>query len=543
MDLVEPGSLPRPAAWRFGVTAAAIAFTALLLRTVALGDWLEHPFPDEASNAVDARCLADTGADRHGAAWPLYLRAFDDHREGPFTDAVGVLLFLNAATVTPTTTTALLLLRWEAALAGVLTVMLTTTAGRRWFGSQAGLWAGLFLAVNPQHVLWSRLGMEVVLGPTVVAVVLLAAADWSLGRRRPAAPADPADGAPAPWWSAPAIALGLAALVYAAMMGKALAAVLMLALTAQAAVSVGRRRFQWGWNLVAVAVLALALTPALRHLAQEAGWARWNAIRATGDSVGDTLVTVVRQYATYWSPGYLLGLNSGQPLLPIGGRFGSVETVAFYAGVALLLRRRPPGWVFWTALLLLLPLPAALSATIAPSRVAGGLPAAAVVMGLAAAAAVDRLRSRSDRPTGSPWRWAATALLVAAPSWTAAWTAHDAFGGAKPALSAPANGVIWRSVRKTLAEIGPGRPWEIGVIDPAAQTAVVAWLFETDPPPPVYQGKFPTTIELRARRRTSADHPGEPTTVVFAFGRVYVADAKTPPDFLRARRRMTIVPR
>lgn len=116
---------------------------------------------DEASNAYDGYCLLKTGMDRWGERWPMVLKAFGpaDYRPAlmayltvPFQALLGPELVVAAS-------------RMPSALLGVATVLCVYFLGRRAFGDRAGLLAAALLAVNPWHVILSRLAHESALTP------------------------------------------------------------------------------------------------------------------------------------------------------------------------------------------------------------------------------------------------------------------------------------------------------------------------------------------------------------------------------------------
>src|SRR5205807_2576925 len=101
---------------------------------------------DEASRGYDAWCLAQTGADRWGSRWPLFLRSFGP---GDYTAALSTYISVPFVAVLGPTPTAM---RLPAALLGVLTIPGLFIWLRRTIGPQAALLASLFLTVSPWHI-------------------------------------------------------------------------------------------------------------------------------------------------------------------------------------------------------------------------------------------------------------------------------------------------------------------------------------------------------------------------------------------------------
>jgi hypothetical protein len=82
-DEDQPGKLPRRLTWLEGTAArnvaiavlVAVAWTWVVVRFCGLESSPPGFFMDEATPAVHAMCLAETGKDGDGISWPLYSRA------------------------------------------------------------------------------------------------------------------------------------------------------------------------------------------------------------------------------------------------------------------------------------------------------------------------------------------------------------------------------------------------------------------------------------------------------------------------------------
>jgi len=131
-----------------------IVLLAFVLRFWRLGE-----FPpinaDEAAIAYNAYSLLQTGMDEHGKAWPIHFQSFNDYKPGlyfyivmPFVAVMG----LGSWAV-----------RVPSALMGVGSVYLLYLLVREIGGKRKYLAeiAGLFLAVSPWHLHFSRGGWEV----------------------------------------------------------------------------------------------------------------------------------------------------------------------------------------------------------------------------------------------------------------------------------------------------------------------------------------------------------------------------------------------
>ena len=128
---------------------------------------------DEASRGYDAWCLLETGADRHGERWPLFLKSFGP---GDYTGAISAWLMMPSIALLGPTPTAI---RLPNAVLGVLTVALLWLWMRRAFDRRVAFVAALLLAVCPWHLRLSRMGHEAGLVPFFVT-----AAGWCLSRAR-----------------------------------------------------------------------------------------------------------------------------------------------------------------------------------------------------------------------------------------------------------------------------------------------------------------------------------------------------------------------
>jgi 4-amino-4-deoxy-L-arabinose transferase-like glycosyltransferase len=122
---------------------------------------------DEAVNAWNAWCVAKTGHDQHGVAWPV--RDTAGFGQGTTTLYMYLLVpFYRSFGLTTITT------RLPAALAGVLTVALIFYIGAQLFDTAVGVVAALLLAVNPWALQQSRWGHMSAMFPLAVAAVVAA---------------------------------------------------------------------------------------------------------------------------------------------------------------------------------------------------------------------------------------------------------------------------------------------------------------------------------------------------------------------------------
>lgn len=442
----------------------AILAVAALARMVAIESALPGPNPDEACNIVDARCLFESGADQHGATYPIYLRAFGDYREGVF-------VYLASAFVS-SAQRPLAAIRLFSAAVGVATVLLVYLAGRSWAkeeaGARIGAWAAYFLATNPQHILWSRLGMEVILVPFALVLCLVAFFSFADGKRG----------------GALFVALSVLFLIYAGMMGKPLAAILLVLMAGSwLAGGIDRpRRFPW----IELIVLLVGLVPAGLAILDGRATSRLDWIQEGAPQGWESFAAAAHRYLTYWSPRYLVESGGdGLPSLPGTANLGWAGTVALAAGIAVLAWRRPRhGWLL-LALAALIPIPAAFTSTIAPSRVLATVPVQCLIMGHGI---VSLTRGRG--------RWGSgLALLVAAgQALTMGHVARDLAGPAAAHLDR-----FFRGPQARMIEAAWSRHADSDwiVVDTALVYAPIQAIAIARPPRADFQGKLLDLYRLR----------------------------------------------
>lgn len=115
---------------------------------------------DEISMGYTAYSVAETGRDEWGEKLPIFFRSYGEWKSAvyiyllvPFIKVFG----LNAWGV-----------RLPSAIAGILAVYLTYLIGRRIYSEKVGLWAALFLAISPWHLVLSRPAFEANVSLTLI---------------------------------------------------------------------------------------------------------------------------------------------------------------------------------------------------------------------------------------------------------------------------------------------------------------------------------------------------------------------------------------
>lgn len=111
-------------------------------------------FVDEASHGLEAHSILTTGKDTNGKVFPVIFKAVGDYRDPvliystiPFVYFFG----LNEFSV-----------RITSAVYGILAVIMIYFVGKEYFNERIGLWSALLLAISPWHVLFSRVGFQLI---------------------------------------------------------------------------------------------------------------------------------------------------------------------------------------------------------------------------------------------------------------------------------------------------------------------------------------------------------------------------------------------
>lgn len=136
----------------------------LLLAAALRFLWLDKVPPslnwDEVSMGYTAYSVSQTGMDEWGEKLPLFFRSYGEWKSPvyiyllvPFIKVLG----LNAWAV-----------RLPSAIAGALAVYLTYLIGKKLYSDKVGLWAALFLAISPWHLVLSRPAFEANVSLTLI---------------------------------------------------------------------------------------------------------------------------------------------------------------------------------------------------------------------------------------------------------------------------------------------------------------------------------------------------------------------------------------
>lgn len=130
-----------------------IMIIGALLRLPGLDKYPAGFSGDEAQQGYDAYSLLQTGKDAWGEFLPLFPRGFGDYKPPIYTYAAVPSVALLGLNETAT--------RFPAALAGLLTILVTYFLVKEWWGDKwIAILSALLLSISPWHVQLSRTAFE-----------------------------------------------------------------------------------------------------------------------------------------------------------------------------------------------------------------------------------------------------------------------------------------------------------------------------------------------------------------------------------------------
>jgi hypothetical protein len=236
------------------VALAAFAVLVLIVQFTGLTDRPTGYYLDESSFSWNAWSLVSTGADEHGAQWPIFFESFGDWKTAPY-------IYLLAA-VFAITGPSILAARVVSATAGVLAIaFMGTLAYRMTRRPLVALLTGAMTLLLPWTFEPTRLAMEVALMPALIAGFLLALQARPPGSSR---------------WSIVLLAAILALITYTYTLGRLLGPLLALGLVVYA----GRDRWRpvagtwlvYGFLIIPFLLFNLLTPDALFVRLNEAGY-------------------------------------------------------------------------------------------------------------------------------------------------------------------------------------------------------------------------------------------------------------------------------
>lgn len=377
----------RPRRLRQSMIIAVVVLGALV-RLVRLGEIPPALFRDEAEKLYNAFCLATTGRDASGHAWPLFIEVF-----GVTTSAIyqyAALPFVRILGLGPWAA------RLPAATVGVLTLLVTFFWVERAHGLRAARWAALLLAISPWHTIFSRWAQQGIFLPLWLALGMLGWEAFVRGRR----------------WGILLTAVAWGGAIYTYDVARAF-----LPLLALATAWLYRRELvrRWRETVLGIGVLVLVLLPTLRLLlfhtaAAQARFARISIFQS-GLSWWEIAERFLSNYFSHWSPSFLLMRGDAELRHGVGlGVLTPVEFIGLVAGVAVCAVRRHPRDLLLLAWLAAFPVAASLTREGIPHalRTIVALPAMQVVAALGLSTCERQFRAGRWR------RWFREAATVAA---------------------------------------------------------------------------------------------------------------------------------
>lgn len=129
----------------------------LLVRITSISSTPNGLYPDEISTGYDAYSMLLTGRDQYGNFLPLFARSFGDYNESLYRFMVIIPVYLTGLNE--------LSVRIPAVLFGSLTILILYFLAKELIGKGPALYSTIFLAINPWHVHFSRIGFRATLFP------------------------------------------------------------------------------------------------------------------------------------------------------------------------------------------------------------------------------------------------------------------------------------------------------------------------------------------------------------------------------------------
>ena len=301
-------------------------------------------FVDESSIAYNAYTISEHGVDEHGESWPLYFRAFGEHKNPVFIYLLASLYSVFG----PSQFTARLLSALVVLAAALLLAVLAARATRR---RTVGLIVGTSACLTPWLFELSRLVFEVALLPLALALFLWAL-QIALKHNRPH------------WLHSAALALALGLITYSSAVGRILAPLLCCGLL------LCLRKNRWLFPGQVFLFYGFTLVPLFWFLHHHPGalgtrFAHVTYLRSDGNRFG-VLLTFLGHYFRSFNPWDWLVAGDPEPrhhLATMGSLLVATAALA-YGGLILFFaqrRWRDPWWRFVVYGLLVSPIPGALT--------------------------------------------------------------------------------------------------------------------------------------------------------------------------------------
>ncbi|MEI7634448.1 MAG: glycosyltransferase family 39 protein [bacterium] len=317
----------------------ALVTTGAMLRMIFLSGIPPAIFRDEAEKACNAGSLLLTGRDLSGRLLPLFINVF-----GVTTSAIYQYAAIPFVSVFGLNEWGA---RLPAAMAGCATIIVNYYYMKRERGMATALWASLFLALSPWHIIFSRWAQQGIFLPLLLAGAMLS---WRafLGGSRHALPIA-------------AVCFGMA--LYAYEVARLFVPAMLLLMS----ILYWRElRARWRETLPSVAILLLMAAPVIslmlsNHHSAQARFSKISIFQQ-GNSPAGIMLEFSRNYLSHLSPGFLLIRGDAELRHSAGvGMLTGAECAAAIAGIILLIKRRGRGDLLLLGWLALYPVPASLT--------------------------------------------------------------------------------------------------------------------------------------------------------------------------------------
>ena len=301
-------------------------------------------FVDESSIAYNAYTISQHGVDEHGESWPLYFRAFGEHKNPVYIYFLALLSWVFGPSQFIARLLSALLVLAAALLLGVL-------AGRAARRRLIGVIVAASACLTPWLFEPSRLVFEVALLPLALALFL-----WAL---QVALTHDPPH-----WLHSASLALTLGLITYSSAVGRILGPLLCCGLLLCRSKG---RRFRFGQIFLFYGLTLIPLFWFLNHHPGALGnrFGHVTYLTSGGDWV-ETLLTFLGHYFRTFNPWAWLVVGDPEPRHHLATMGSLLFATAALAGGGLVLfftQRlwREPWWRFVVYGLLVSPIPAALT--------------------------------------------------------------------------------------------------------------------------------------------------------------------------------------
>ncbi len=354
------------------LSLVAIVIIAFFLRTMVLGSIPKGLQSDEASFLINSVALFETARDEDNKILPLFLDSLIDSKPALYSYLqIPFIKFLGATTQSS---------RLPSALLGTLSIYLFYLLLEKLFTKRVALIGALFLALSPWHIMNSRATQEVILSFTLVVANLLSA--HTLFYKK---------------FTKKHLILFFVTAITAMYVYHAAKIVLVLfysTLGFIALISKGVSKSQQKSILIlaGISILCFAITA-------QAALTRFSAIGLLNDDLPKALIFENTTKATPYTPLYAIRAFYNKPVMyftyflktylahfdlnflftiggatrrfivPYHGLFYLFELLLIPLGIFALIKNKTKLFIFWLLLLLISPIPAALTTEEIPSSI------------------------------------------------------------------------------------------------------------------------------------------------------------------------------